>query len=254
MRFAPNKLPGMKINSFIVIFAALVLSSCFDAPNYPDTPKIEYKDVLFKDVSNDADSLIIVVDFEDGDGDLGLSTQETSPPFNLKNYFSNATGNLYQFGNEPAENLMTIKDLAKIDTLPPYEGIFRCIRWDTEHGIQYPDGSPLEDTVYFQFNKRYSNIYIDFLVLESGTFQKFDWRKEIDCSTTMDGRFPMLNETPDKKRVLEGTLRYSMPSYGFNNIFGSKTMKLRIQIVDRAGHFSNIVETPEFTLSDIRVN
>lgn len=256
MCFSCTKLSRMKINSFIVFIAGILLTSCFDPPDYPDTPRIEYRDVLFKNVgdNSDPDSLVISIRFEDGDGDLGLRTTESAPPFQLKNFYSNKTGQLFNFAQEPAENLMTLSDVNVIDTLPPYEDFYRCIRWDTQHGLTYQDGTPLTDTVYFQFNKRYHNIYIDYFVLENGAFQKFDWKKEIDCSVDYNGRFPLLNDDPDKKRVLEGNLRYGMVSTGFKNIFGNKTMKLRIQISDRKGHFSNIIETPEFTLSEIQVN
>ena len=246
----------MKISSLIIFIAGLICTSCLDAPNYPDTPKIEYNDVLFKVVgdNSDPDSLIIVIKFEDGDGDLGLRATESTAPYNLKNYYSNKTGQLFDFNNEGAEDLMTIDDIGIIDTLPPFEGFYRCISWDTQPEIYYQDGTQLEDTVYFQFNKRYHNIYVDFLVLEAGKFKKFDWRKEIDCSIDYNGRFPLLNDTPDKDRVLEGSLRYGMVSTGFKPLFNGKTMKLRVQINDRKGHFSNVIETPEFTLSDIQVN
>lgn len=239
----------MKIIYLIVL--SVVITSCTDAPEFPNTPKIEFSDVLFKDLGNgEADSLIISLKFEDGDGDLGLGAQELAPPYNQKNYYSNKTGALFNFDTEVFDDLLKYSDKAVIDSLPDYAGEAICLRWDTNPDLFFQDGTQVQDTLYFNFNVRHHNILIDFFVDRGNGFELFDWLLEIDCSTNFNGRFPLLNTEGDE-RALEGTIRYGMTSVGFNPIFGEDLMKLKITVIDRAGNFSETIETPSFRLSEI---
>jgi hypothetical protein len=242
----------MKVR-FIILALSLALASCFDAPEFDTTPKIEFSSIKFKDVgtNSDADSLIIFLDFEDGDGDLGLSTEELSPPFNQKIYFNNKTGQPADLSTQfLLEDLMVFSNRSQIDTLPAFAGAPKCFNWDTNPELFLNNGDQLKDTVYFQFNPRHYNIFIDFFVDNGGVFEKFDWRLEIDCSTNFDGRFPILNDS-GKDKALEGTLKYGMVSLGFKSIFQDNLMKLKATIVDRNGNYSNTIETPPFRLSEI---
>jgi hypothetical protein len=115
----------------------------------------------------------------------------------------------------------------------------------------YKENNIVKDTLYFQLNPDHNNIEVDFLVKNpNGTFTEFDWRKEFNfpnCGISFDGRFPILyKDRPGAP--LEGRIRYGMGSIGFKVLFGLKTLKLRVQIKDRALNKSNIIETPEFTL------
>lgn len=61
--------------SFALVLLALLASSCREEPNYPDEPSISFDRVdQFTYTKNRItfDSLVLVVDFQDGDGDLGL--------------------------------------------------------------------------------------------------------------------------------------------------------------------------------------
>ncbi len=242
----------MKYLSLTFVSILTIITSCTEAPEFPDTPKIEFKDVIFKDIgsNSDADSLIIFIDFEDGDGDLGLDAEETSSPYNQKFYFSNKTGRPFNFSLETLDDLMKLDDIGVIDTLPPFSGASRCLNWDTNPDIFFSDGTQLQDTVYFQFNPRHNNIFVEFLVDRGSGFVTFDWRLEIDCSTNFDGRFPILKDD-SRSKALEGTIRYKMVSVGFKNIFGEDRVKLRVTILDRSGKYSNTVESPPFRLSEI---
>ncbi|UYZ64623.1 hypothetical protein [Hymenobacter weizhouensis] len=65
---------------------ALGATSCLNAPDYSDTPEIsmnrvEYTVEFDQDRQVDFDSFNIIVDFKDGDGDLGLTSDETNPPY-----------------------------------------------------------------------------------------------------------------------------------------------------------------------------
>jgi len=57
---------------------AVALNACFKAPEFPITPEITFNDIVFKDVSGlaTADTLILTINFKDGDGDLGLDEAE----------------------------------------------------------------------------------------------------------------------------------------------------------------------------------
>lgn len=74
-------------------FSMLAVSACFDPPEFSETPKLFFKDIKFKEVGDaaDYDSLILYLDFEDGDGNIGLSAYETSgdfeEPYNNEFYF-----------------------------------------------------------------------------------------------------------------------------------------------------------------------
>ncbi len=158
-------------------------------------------------------------------------------------------------------------------TLPPYTIPFSCINYTydsiyiSEEDKDIFDGSynlyktltapnlpnvyVLLDTFYYEINSFHNNITVDFLIKNSnGTFREFDWVTEFCVSDnspglSYDGRFPVLAE---KSGPLEGTLKYSMVSSGFLELFSVNTLKLRIQVYDRALNKSNIIETPEFTL------
>ncbi len=63
----------------------LTMSACFNEPNYPDTPEIDFKG-LFKYSLNAGtgvgkskrDSVVITIGFKDGDGDLGVDNPTES--------------------------------------------------------------------------------------------------------------------------------------------------------------------------------
>jgi hypothetical protein len=59
----------------------LGLGSCLKAPEYPVTPEISYESIRLKhDVSTSQpiDSVFITIRFQDGDGDLGMSSDESN--------------------------------------------------------------------------------------------------------------------------------------------------------------------------------
>lgn len=110
----------------------------------------------------------------------------------------------------------------------------------------------VKDTLYFQVNPNHYTIEVDFLIkggtVSNPTFTEYDWRKEF-CGQTFDGRFSQLSDT---NTPLEGTLTYTMRSFGFRTALGSKKMKLAIKIKDRDFNVSNEIFTPEFTLDEIK--
>ena len=104
----------MKSSNLVVagvfLLVQLFFPSCASAPDYPDTPVIEFKS-LSKSVMkqtplvNGADSLLITFSFTDGDGDLGFKDDQSSifivdgrdtfekPPYRIPYIDQQGTGN-----------------------------------------------------------------------------------------------------------------------------------------------------------------
>lgn len=256
----------------------MFLLSCFDPPEYSNIPAIEYESVSFVDVTNvsDPDSLILVVRFKDGDGDMGLDANffgDTLVPYHSRTFYDTVRDFTMPYycptpdcwmGDpffQPEEvTFITYKTYRTdrygwkpkllVDTLPPFTKPYDCVNWE----ISTVDGKV--DTFYFERNPFHNNIWVEFMVKNpDGTFKEFDWTKEFaypQCGITFDGRFPILSKDLSRSAALDGKIRYGMASTGFNILFSIKTLKLRVTVYDRALNNSNTVETPEFTLQQIK--
>jgi hypothetical protein len=296
----------MNIARRLSIYAVLVviLNSCFDPPEYSAVPQIEFNDIAFYEVGDfsEQDSLVLWIDFKDGDGDLGLNSKDPShisDPFHDANYFvEDGSGGLIpipkavRYTDIPPMlklsgqqgKLATVRTRKKplYTYLPAYDGdncpvrfirngIADTVRYsyeriyiseedghiidgtynieDTLRAQDFPDIYVVRDTVLIKPNPYHDNIWVDWLIQgNDGSFTVFDW-SEVSCGTIFEARFPVLE---DRTRAVEGTLQYSMKSFGLLPLFSIKTIKLRITIWDRALHKSNVIETPPFTLNDIR--
>jgi hypothetical protein len=260
----------MKISKSILLFTAttLVISSCFNPPEFPITPKIEFKDIYFRQIgsASDPDSLVVVIGFKDGDGDLGLGDAETVRPYHEHDFFLDNQG-----------KLITVRTRKKPghENLPAFTKPFDCLNYlYTTINIPESQSSVIDnsynivdtitrngtkffvvtDTFYVERNPNHYNFTVRFYQLVAGEWQEFDWRTIYPyprCGETWDGRFPYLTRD-GRKAPLEGNLTYGMQSTGFLPLFGSRKLKLRIRIKDRALNESEEIETPEFTLPEIR--
>ena len=67
---------------FIVLSAELY--SCYPEVEFSIVPEISWEKAKFIDSPNSADSLMIYVHFTDGDGNLGIDSDENDSPFNRK--------------------------------------------------------------------------------------------------------------------------------------------------------------------------
>ena len=111
-------------------------------------PQIEYQSIEFKDFGNgEPDSIIVSVSYKDLEGDLGLEHEEIQPPYNWKNYFSNKTGDYLDFENETIDDLLKYSDRTGIDTLPPFDGIYKCFNWEINPGLYFWNDLNVYDTV-----------------------------------------------------------------------------------------------------------
>ncbi|GAB3174114.1 hypothetical protein [Telluribacter humicola] len=85
----------MRNTLYIVLFAALALASCVETPNFDNTPRIEFNSIdkytvpdPFSGPNAQKDSVVITIDFEDGDGDLGVTPEERSDTTLLNTKYS----------------------------------------------------------------------------------------------------------------------------------------------------------------------
>ena len=233
----------IKVIPFILFFLVQFLARCYSPPEFPFEPAIQKAEVIFKQVENRPDSLILTFEFQDGDGDLGLNADENYEPYHDVWYFRKYLDDTL---------LLTYSDrfTPPWDTLPPYEFPYLCQNYSIYHGLEGYE----EDTLYFQRNPDHWNITVKYFVRKNGIYSEFDWETALDplCSDSFNGRFPILSDQSSNS-PLEGRLRYGMTSTGFTLIFRNDTMKLQVRIKDRALHASNIIETPDFVLKNIRI-
>ncbi len=300
----------MKVIKGLAIFFIMVcFVSCFDPPKFPSVPEIKFNDVEFIDDPSTAfDSLIVYIDFKDGDGDLGINPQDPdfiSYPFHNSNFFQQNNGQLEplhtftastntdQFDildipdpsigklvsfrtrtdplyssklpsafqcsayealadrvepNKPSTGRKLLIEKADVAVLDDVNRIVDTLRSETNEYYQ------LKDTLYYELNPDHYNIEVQFLMKDpSSTNEEHPGYTEFNWFTTFcqnfDGRFPYLT---DNKNSLEGTLSYAMISTGFLVTFGSRPLKLRVLIRDRARNASNVVDSDEFTLDEIK--
>jgi hypothetical protein len=81
----------MKLKICLFFVAAIALASCVDIPNFSDTPTIYYNGIQQYTVLDTAgnkseEKVIITIDFEDGDGDLGVTSEERSDTVKYKDW------------------------------------------------------------------------------------------------------------------------------------------------------------------------
>lgn len=295
---------GIGLLSFLI----LITGACFDPPEFPPTPQIQFEKIEFINSidPSDFDSLNLYIKFKDGDGDLGFTgaTSDISDPYHSAFFYQENNGQLEPLTtitgviqeNEQEYDLLQIPSpekgklvLFRTRKKPEYSylpGNALCTGSNSLKYYEYLDGRfdpasssdgrrllieandravldsrvtivdsfpkanpeyyQIQDTLYYTTNPNHYNIEVDYFVKDPsapGGFREFDWREEY-C-TTFDGRFPVFSDQPSS---IDGTLRYSMTSFGFTTIFSIKTLKLRVSIKDRAGNRSNVIETEEFTL------
>lgn len=219
----------LKNHTIITLLLLLVWVGCISPPeDFPTVPQIDFNDLEFVPTSG-SDSLIITLDFRDAEGDLGLNATDIYPPFNELIYLTDDAGQFITYSERPED----APDFNNRDWV-----IFPLI-----------NNQEIKDTIWVKENEDYYNILVKFFIKRGGNYSEFNW-SDPPYFTTFNGRFPrMLDE--EQERAIEGEIRYSMLSLGWNSVFRNDTLKLEIKVKDRALNESNIVSTPDFTLSQI---
>ena len=237
----------------LIIFSFLF--SCIEDNNVSDIPSISYESLEFKksDNSFNQDSLIITINFIDGDGNLGLSNDENNYPYHPYNAIIDQEFNWITLGSNNVTPPLYIYEpngvyylYSNEDNRPSYN----C----EDYIIDTVNTTNKLDTFYIQKNENNKNIFIEFYKKENNEFVLIDWKRIFDeeygCGIDFNSRFPPLNIS-NSSQLLSGKLRYGMVSYGFEMILKNDIFKLKIHIKDRELNTSNIIETPEATLEEI---
>ncbi|MEB2781235.1 hypothetical protein U3A58_12600 [Algoriphagus sp. C2-6-M1] len=220
----------MRLKSYLGIFFLLVSTlACISPPdNFPSVPKISFESIEYVPTSG-ADSLIIGIDFQDAEGDLGLSATDDDPPFQDVDFQRDSNGELITYSTRP-------------QTAPSYNPI----DWLVDPIV---NNKVVKDTIWVKQNPNQFNIFVKFFIKRNGQFTEFKWQ-DPPFFTTFNGRFPRIL-TSDIGQAVEGNIRYGMLSSGWQSIFRTDTLQIAVEIQDRALNRSNEVFSPEVTLSQI---
>ncbi|HET8861309.1 hypothetical protein [Marivirga sp.] len=232
-----NKARHLIFYSTIILGFLLILTGCPTPPEFDEVPIIQFQDVQVgqrTDTSSSGqplnqDVISLTITFEDGDGNLGLGSNELGPPYQLFDIPLDENGELIKFGSNP--------------NLPPYNFYDYFI---VEDSLEINNTILVDDTLFVLFNERHFNIYVNFFYQEPGEeFKQFEWGRTSPFYQPFHGRFPMLN-TEDYDRPLNGSLTYDVVSTGFGRTFLDYPMYIETYIIDRAGNKSNVVRTETF--------
>lgn len=85
MKFKSIRFVGMMklFNKFYLLGVISILLACDRPPEYPTAPQISFRGLDFQSKApNSQDTLGISINFQDGNGDLGLRAEDILPPFN----------------------------------------------------------------------------------------------------------------------------------------------------------------------------
>jgi len=80
------------ISTFLLSCIILLSSGCFKKQHYPVQPVLSYKDFIIA-----GDSAILMINFTDGDGDIGLGDEEVDAPYDFgSDYYYNFIVEYYE--------------------------------------------------------------------------------------------------------------------------------------------------------------
>ncbi|MDX5417882.1 MAG: hypothetical protein LPK09_01610 [Hymenobacteraceae bacterium] len=159
--------------SMACLFLLLALSSCRKEPVYDVVPEIEFRRVeqyVFESNNVKRDSLVLVVGFKDGDGNLGLSgdreSQDLQPPFNEGSvYYDNFHTVMYVRVADP-NSASGFRFIPYPFPIPGFQFSGRFGRLSAD---ERPE--PLEGEIKYSINEINS---AEFPLLKPGTVIKFD--------------------------------------------------------------------------------
>jgi len=117
---------------FIIIFSFILFFACQKIEKYPDIPEIEFVGVTrIINPDNIIDKVVLKISFTDGDGDIGLTQNDTLPPYDYNffiKYFEKRDGEFVE---------VVLKDFsfnARIPVLTP-EGRNKSIKGEIQDTI-----------------------------------------------------------------------------------------------------------------------
>ena len=120
-------LRSAKLVAYCILLSVLFYS-CFRPDDFDDVPRISFVSLEFKPVAgNIPDSLILTIDFQDGDGDLGLREDFNLPPLQDFDFIIDANNRFVTISGEDFE--------------PPFDRVFLG-----------PDPSGSQQLLLFEFD------------------------------------------------------------------------------------------------------
>lgn len=262
----------------ILILSVCLLAGCFRPPEFPDEPEIEFEDIVFKPGA-EVDTLLLSINFQDGDGDLGLSGLEDEFPYHPFDIVVDSNGDTVffrdgfrQYNNSTkvavppfyrvspdntSELLSTTDNRPESFTCQSFEFLTQEVERTTVvngEEITTTDEIPV-DSIYIVPNPSHNNFYVEFERKVNGQYVLFDFRnvaRNDFCGDDFNGRFPIFDQINfEEGNALAGTIEYNMFSIGFDLAFRRDTFRINATIRDRALNLSNTVSTPDFTLESI---
>lgn len=276
-------------------FLAFGVSSCFTPPEFANQPEISFNRIEFKVTPDpsEADSLIIYVDFRDGNGDMGLNDNLRDDPYHEQTFFLEDAGEVIPIGTVqqalnnvpgyPSElpMIVTPNPPGKLVTnrsrdngygfLPAFNsGDLNCRNYTSRLLLIAPvakntidDSFNIVDTLRDQTGAEY------YVIRDTLHFQRNlnHYNILVRFYESSGGPFTEFSWEDefcttfngrypiltDESGPLEGTIRYAMTSTGFTPLFSIKDLALDIIVKDRAFN-KDSVRTDKFKLQDIRVN
>jgi hypothetical protein len=226
----------LALYGIMIAAGSISLKGCLEPPEFDFVPEISFNSVRFYNVTESdptsADTLVISINFRDGDGDLGLRRDDVNPPFHPFDFALNETGERITY--------------AMVNRTPRFNNFNYVIDSFTFRNQR------IVDTFLINRNENHFNIIVNFYRRRAGQWEFLDLAGEPFFST-FNGRFPILN-TENYPRPLEGVISYKMVSAGFTQIFRIDSLRVEVFIKDRALNNSNTITTPAFTLPQVRAN
>lgn len=252
---------------WIIIPVIVLVVSCLDAPEYSDVPKIKFKRLTYVDVDGAADSLKVTFDFEDGNGDVGLESSDVFGsyiPFFYILYFDEdrevivdgeveLVSDYFQveLSDDRAKPPFYLADESFVYVGEPFSEVdnrpaFNCTDYQTELNS--------DDTIFVVRNEFHSNFHLKFFKKLNGDYYETSIAEEFnidDCNQVVETlRIPIFDPERFGKPTI-GNITYSYVSNGISPFLSQDTFKLQFFIYDRALNASNIVDSPDYILSDI---
>ncbi len=85
-----NSIKKVQIPFFVLVGLLFILNACYEKPEFPVVPQIGFNSISASagqdpNTLSPTDVVTITIDFQDGDGDLGLNETDTLPPYQKEN-------------------------------------------------------------------------------------------------------------------------------------------------------------------------
>lgn len=238
-----NQCLKISISFLLILFLGI---GCRKPPEWPESPELlsfaytAFNDANYKyyppnpdGVKSAPDSIILSVNFQDGDANLGLEEKETGAPYQIFDYKRDSNGNKIKL---TAGDIYNIYDFV-IDTT---------------------SADPLDlDTFRITTNLFNANFLVDFIEydilgneIDTFSFRNPAARFKLPQSgiQNFNGRFTPLFKKDFSDNIykgpLEGTINYTMESRNFPK----GIWRFSVRIIDRDLNVSNAILSPPLTI------